>query len=309
MRKLLILSTTMLACLLLVSCNKEGQYTPKNKIEKVYYSSSSKSEMYQDGAWNTVYEANSPKYLEEVWNWDGKLLKSISYYNPGGEVSYTENFEYDGKRLVAISCGDDDRYVVNYEKRKMSSIDYYNGTEKELSYEFAHEGGKITKIKIIEYDGEKGIFHPLSFNVLRFFIPSADKESFVKLIAGISENKNAKGAYTSEVHLEWDGKNVSKITYADGSYSSTDEYTYDNKLNPYCGLFYIEEFEMIDVLSKNNVTQHILNFVDNGDSHHEERNYEYTYDGKVPTMQTCTYTESIDILRQTYSYSYYFEYK
>ena len=269
--------------------------------------------MYQDGVWNTVYEASSPKYLEEVWNWDGKLLKSISYCNPDGEVSYTENFEYDGKRLVAISCGDDDRYVFNYNKGEMSSIDVYNGTEKELSYEFTHEGGKITKIKIIEYDGEKGIARPLSVNVLRFFIPSADKESFVKLMAGINENRKKKGAYTSDVHLEWDGKNVSKITYSDDSYSSTDEYTYDNKLNPFCGLFYIEEFEMIDVLSKNNVTRHIQNTVENIDDNsynsHEERNYEYTYKGKVPTMQTCTYTESIDILRQTYSRSYYYEYK
>ena len=41
----------------------------------------------------------------------------------------------------------------------------------------------------------------------------------------------------------------------------------------------------------------------------KELSYEFTHEGKVPTMQICTYTQSIENVRQTYSYSHYYEYK
>lgn len=81
-----------MACLLMVSCNKEGEFNPKNKIDRIYYSSSHKSEIYENGYWETEYTNNTPKHVCEIWNWDGNVLKSISHYYSDGELLYTEIF-------------------------------------------------------------------------------------------------------------------------------------------------------------------------------------------------------------------------
>ena len=82
-----------MAFLLMVSCNKEGQFNPKNKIDRIYYSSSYKSEIYDNGYWETVSANNTRKHVSEIWHWDGNTLKSISHYSPDGEMDYTEKFE------------------------------------------------------------------------------------------------------------------------------------------------------------------------------------------------------------------------
>ena len=305
MKKITLLVAVLALGLFFVSCNKEGQFNPKNKIDRVYSSSSYKSESNYNGYWETESIDNTPKHLSEIWNWDGKLLKSISYYDSDGELSYTETYGYESKRLATISTGSSDRWNLNYEKGKLSSMEYYEGTEKVCSYEFMHDNGKISEVRLTEFGGKKSATAKFPVNALRFIIPSANTENMMKAMAKINERHTTKDVYTYSIKLEWDGKNVSKVTYVDGAYTSTYEYTYDEKLNPYYGLFDIEEVGFTEMLSKNNVTR----YVNREDDYYEEQNYVYTYDGKIPTMQTHSYTHTYDYNRYTYSYTTYYEYK
>lgn len=306
MKKFTLLVAVLALGLFFVSCNKEGQFTPKNKIDRVCYSGSSKYEVYVGGYWNTESSSTTSKYVQEIWDWDGKMLKSISHYNSSGNLSYTENYEYDGKRLASITWGDADRYTVSYENGKISSIDGYAGTEKMVSYVFSHEKGKISRITVTDYGAKKSGFSPLPVNALRFFIQSADIQSIGETMAKFSSKMNTKDIETWTIDFEWDGKNVSKVTYLEGAYKETCEYKYDNKLNPYYGLFDISEYDALDILSKNNVTRYVA---DDSENDHWERDFIYTYDGKLPTMQTCSYSNNYGDYRYSYTNITYYEYK
>ena len=96
MKKTILLGAILVLGLFFVSCEKEGQYTPKNKIDRISYSSSTTFQMYLNDVWNDVGTSTVSKYVSEIWNWDGKMLKSITHYNDKGELMYTENYEYDG---------------------------------------------------------------------------------------------------------------------------------------------------------------------------------------------------------------------
>ena len=306
MKKLTLLVAVLALGLFFVSCNKEGQYNPKNKIDRIYRSSSYKSEVYNDyGYWETSDEGSTPKYISEIWDWDGKLLKSISYYNSDGVMNYVEHYGYDGKRLSTISTGGTDRWNLNYEKGKLSSMDYYEGSERCYSYEFMRDKGKITEIRITSFENKKSSMTRFPINALRFFIPAASTESFMKAMSKINERHTTKDVYTYSCKLEWEGKNISKETYVDGAYTDTYEFTYDDKLNPYCGLFDIEEFGVEGAMSKNNVTRYVNRY----GSNYEEQNFFYTYDGKVPSTKSYTYTYSSDYYRDMQTYNYYYEYK
>lgn len=306
MKKITLLVAVLALGLFFVSCNKEGQFTPKNKIDRVCYSETYKYEVYSDGYWSTQNNSNTSKYIQEIWNWDGKLLKSITYYNSDGEMRYTENYGYDGKRLTTISTGGSDRWMLNYEKGKLSSMDYYSGSEKLCSYEFTHDKGKIVEVRYTSFGNKKSAMINFPVNALRFFIPAASTENFMKAMAKINERHTMKELYSYNWKLEWEGKNVSKLTYFEDAYTDTYEYTYDDKVNPYCGLFDPENFGFCESLSKNNVIRMVNH---DSENYYDEDNYFYTYDGKVPSMKTYTYTYTSDYSRSTYTYNYYYEYK
>ena len=255
---------------------------------------------------STESSNSTSKYVAEIWNWDGKLLKSISHYNSDGELRYTENYEYDGKRLVSISWGSAGRYTFTYDNGKISSIDGYNGTEKMVSYVLTHEKGKISQIVVTDYDAKKGTMLPMPINALRFFIQSADMQSLCKTLARIEQKMNTKDIETYTINFDWDGKNVSRVTYLAGAYRETVDYKYDNKVNPFCGLFDISEYGGVNILSSNNVIRYVGESTDND---HWERDYVYTYDGKVPTMWTTSDIDSYGDYRYTFTEICYYEYK
>lgn len=307
MKKITLLVAVLALGLFFVSCNKEGQFTPKNKIDRIYCSSSYKYEVYNDyGYWETESTSSTSKYVSEIWNWDGKLLKSISHYDSDGVMNYTENYGYDGKRLTTISTGGSDRWVLNYEKEKLSSMEYYEGSEKVEVLEFSRDKGKISEIRITIFDYEKSAMTKFPVNALRFFIPAASTESFMKAMAKVNERHTMKSVYSYSWKLEWEGKNVSKLTYFEDAYTDTYEYTYDDKVNPYCGLFDPENFGFCESLSKNNVIRMVNR---DSENYYNEDNYFYTYDGKVPYTKSYTYTYTSDYSRSTDTYNYYYEYK
>ena len=97
------------------SCEKEGVFNPKKKISEIYKSS---SYSYDGETYNT------PKYLSERWNWDGKILKSVDYYDNDGSLDYSETYTYDKNRLPKVSWGSTSYYELVYDKNKLSSIIY-----------------------------------------------------------------------------------------------------------------------------------------------------------------------------------------
>ena len=307
MKKLTLLIAVLALGLFFVSCNKEGQFNPKNKIDRIGYSATLSYEVFSNNVWTSQGTQEIPRFASEIWNWDGKLLKSISHYTTTGELDYTENYEYDGKRLSKISWGNSGYYTFSYEKGKLSTIDGYVGTEKKVSYVFTHEKGKISRINVTDYDATKGVLDPLPMNAFRFFIPNANYEEFTGMIAKMHSVMNTKNIQTWTIDFEWDGNNIKKMTQLSGNYTANYNYTYDNKYNPFSGLFDISDYDYGLVMSKNNITRYVF---DDSDNDHIERDYVYTYDGKIPEMQTCTFHQMQSTTeRFVYTIIHYYEYK
>ena len=316
MKKITLLVAVFTLVLLFVSCNKEGLYNPKKKIEKIYSSMEYKSEFYNNGSWNVDHDFIYPKYLAETWNWEGNRLRSISYYTWQGILYDVETFEYAGLRLSAISWGSGERFVINYKQGAISSIEGFDGTEKTVHYEFTHKNGKIRNIKIWDYANKKESSPMRSTNTLRFFIPSADTKSLAAMMTGMQERMNEKLISTYDIDLEWNGKNVSKLTYQLGDHSISYEYSYDNNENPFYGLF--ESDEMREglirsasfgewILSKNNVisTTHTSSATNTS----SVLTFDFTYEGRYPTMRSYYDFYTSDNIRITNSEVLYYEYK
>ena len=288
--------------LFLVSCNKEGQYSPKKKIDRIYYSEVRTHEENDENTGTTTH-TDSTYRLKEDWDWDGAKLKSISYYNSLGDLSTVENYIYDGKRLSSIKWSEEVYCTFHYNHGKIDSINYYYGSNLMESYAITHTGGKISQISLIEGYGSKGMSSPYAMNAFRFLIPNANMESFTKMMSCMRSKMGTKGEATFIIQFEWSGRNIHKMTYIhDSSNSETFEFEYDNKRNPYYGLFDMEEFADKPFLSKNNITHET-----NADHvTQSEFGYTYTYDGDYPATQSCSYT---DVFGDHYTPTLFFEYK
>ena len=60
MKKTTLFMTLLLSTIVISSCNKDGVYNPKEKIDKIYV------------------DSGSGKYLSEDWTWNKKELKTIN---------------------------------------------------------------------------------------------------------------------------------------------------------------------------------------------------------------------------------------
>ena len=120
------------------SCNKDGVYKPKEKIEKIY----------------VQYEGQD-KVLTETWDWEDNLLKSIKHADtdPIGDNSYTETFTYDKKQVKSISDG---TYTMtyNYDGRYFDNIKVTEGSDEVGTMTFSHDGKLISKIDITLNDDD-----------------------------------------------------------------------------------------------------------------------------------------------------------
>lgn len=308
MKKTILLGAIWVLGLFFVSCEKEGQYTPKNKIDRISLSGSTTLQVHLNDVWNDVGTNTVSQYVSEIWNWDGKMLKSITHYNSSGELERTENYEYDGKRLVSVSWGTAGRYTISYDKGKIASIDGYNGTEKVITYVFTHENGKVSKIAVTNYKAKKAAGIPLPINTLRFFIPNANIQALKEMLESAEAKSNTKDIKSYDLKIEWSGKNISKMTLIQDAYTFTTNYSYDDKTNPFYGLFDIEENGFPQIMSKNNVTRMVA---EDSDNNHDERDYIYTYEKDLPTMQTCSFKQATGDANYRYAITsiYSYEYK
>ena len=256
------------------ACNKtpDGVYNPSKKIQKIY----------------TV--DNGTQTLKEVWNWNGDLLMSIddvSNYDHAMEI-YTTTFSYDkSNRLIAI-----DDFGVHgeciYDGNKIEKIIFTSEGVEMGRYEFEHKGNKISQIKIKFDDGWDDIDWDKAGMIksLRYLFPEIcpAAESAVRKCS-----KESKGDEVV-MNLNWSGNNVKTIdvSYSGflGTVTEKVEITYDNKINPTCGLLAQLSTDAVSnlYLNKNNPLTIITNV--NGSLPFDNQTYTYEYEDNYPVKVT-----------------------
>ena len=273
----------------LSSCTKEGVYNPKMKIQRVYCSST-----------------YTEKYLNQSWNWDGKLLKSIDHYWTGGTLSWTEDFTYDGKRLVRVDDYISSEYVTYaYDGKLLKSADYYYKGSLESSTAYTYDDGKLTKMDVTEYGAKKSKTESHLQNAILPFQSEVVKV-VSKFMAEASAKKKKKDVYTFTLQFTWDGDNVSKLTATQEGYWATAALQYDSKNSPLKGFHSLysdtEELEGMFNWSKNNVTKMI---VTGSDGENEVIDYTYQYnDNDYPIMVIERYADEYEDYQFTTNYEY-----
>lgn len=309
MKNLLFVATAVLFTLAFTSCQKDGQFVPKERISKIYTSNSNSSE----------------KHLECVFTWDDKKLSKIDHLFWNGDLDWTETFSYDNKnRIERVEDLEYNEYVqFKYEGNKLKSLEYYSDDELWLTSTFTYHGNKISRMDLVFKDS--GI--------------TMDKKTRFSLISKKFKNKispkNDGSDYDVSIELKWNGSNVSYMkatststgtrtgydgddnTY-DYSYTFVEEcnYTYDNKLNPLKGLWNIatmtdeESIMCLGIFSKNNITSitytETETYIENGQTktrtYTHVENYNITYDGKFPTEIMTTSPGSSNVSTTYYEY-------
>lgn len=275
----------MLVLASLSSCTKEGVYTPKKKIQRVYYSST-----YTD------------KYLSQSWDWDGKLLEAINHYS-GGNLSWTENFSYDGNRLVRIDDYLSSEYITYaYDGKQLKSADYYYKGNLELSTAYTYANGKLSKMVITEYGSKKSEKDRRLQNMNMPF-QSEVVEVVSKFMAKAAASRMEKDFYIVSLQFTWDGDNVSKMIENEDGIMRTVTLQYDTKINPLKGFHNLFSDVDGDFLnwSKNNVTKMIV--ARSGEDNHV---ITFTYQYNSDDYPTMVIQRDAD---EDYQYTTYYDYE
>ena len=318
-------------CLMSACSEKEGVYSPKKKIAKVYQASTYIYENYDEVSDSWFYDTNSsPKTLAEDWTWDGNKLSKITFYETGsvvskGEVSDMFTFTYDGKQVTRIE-GYDQYMTISYDGSKLKQVQIFDKEDNDLdgTLEFVHDGKKITKINVTIND-EDLVKSPSAMNLqkvlFRGILPTIDQaDRVVAAMDKVVKSNGTKAQRTIPVELTWTGDNVTGISMNQMGMTMSGTYVFDNKNNPYQNFLFsiigmMEDGSMI-VFNKNNVTKAVMKtqmpFMGQTLTETEEYNYSYTYDGNWPITRTM---KSVDTDHEDEPYSSetevvtYFEYK
>lgn len=310
MKKVFVMAVAA-AALLMVSCNKEqeGVFNPKKKIVE-------------------VYDCNDDtRELAQRWNWDGDLLKSITYYDDD-ETNITENLTYDKKdRLVKTDCGQGDSMVIAYEKKLMTTIKIYDGGLLTEQYTVKRNdddaiSGFTYKMFNVDWMNEKHASRLQHSVICDAVLPHELRAGIEKARPVIAKALKANGG-NSKMDMEvpisytWTGNNITSISFSltlfGENVGATYTLQYDNKKNPMHTLFtqdivYDGPFTAGLALSENNLTLMTSTVSDNGYSYTKTDAYTYTYDGDYPTRVVRvvnTYTvddEDSDIYITEYVY-------
>lgn len=307
MKKITLTAMVLAVACLFAACTKDGVYNPKEKISKVYESSS-----YRYSVGDNTTTSSVDKHMIENWTWDGKTVKSINYYESNGELSYTINFTYDGKRLTKIQETGSDSYTeFTYDGSKLVKFTGYKGANTEYDATVTYDGKKIVQIDFVNY-GDKSAKSPKAIRMMQTVMQIA-MPVYTANTAKIMNTIATKGSAAYSLKFEWDGKNISKTTanYDNGNVAIT--FTYDEMNNPFKGFFYEMAGENTSSWgSKNNVTSETTVYTEDNESYSYTENYTYEYDDKWPTKKTSSTVDNDEILGTPVTYNYthttYYEY-
>lgn len=285
MKKVSLLLTLIMLIFVISSCDKieDGAYSPKERISKIY-----EDDLFSE-----------EKVLGSAWNWDGKQLKSIDYYW-NNEIEYTENYTYnDNGRIASISVQDDDtdfseKIEYEYDGKKLSKAYYYDCGELSYEYDFIYDGKKISEIGLTINEDEfyKKDSHKLRVDPLSMIVPELDVVKVKKLAkkANLSKDNN----YRIPIKLEWDGDNVSKMSFMINidsyNFGMAMEYKYDEMINPFKNLvtLYLEEAINYE-FSSNNPKEITITEIYGPETESYKEFIIYTYEGKYPVTITDSY--------------------
>ena len=297
-----------LACLF-AACKKDGVYNPKEKISKIYESSEHYSAFYWYSGEDLYYDTNiHPKTITEQWTWDGKKLASIEYLD-GDEKddSFICVFQYDGNRVdkVVNKSNPNNFLQFVYDGKKLQRMEvYYNGV-KSSYVGFTYDGNKLSSIRYPVGDKKSNAkqMKMLERFVMRSVFSDAKVADRVLAAADKAVARRAKSLDEdcyADISVEWDGKNISKMTipFSDGDKTEY-AFVYDDKNNPMKGLYaniFLQgsELALFQFGNKNNITQISWTYYENGKSETGTENFLYTYDGKWPVTRTESYNYTYD---------------
>ena len=287
MKRFRLVAMLLALCVLasVSSCKKEGVYNPSEKIKRVYVSST-----YTD------------KYMSQSWEWDGKLLHSINYYNSSGDLSWTEDFTYDKKRLVRVDDYINSEYTTyEYDGKYLKSANYYDGNTLEATANYTYENGKLLKMEVIYYNDSKSKIND-HMKSTYLFLPSEIAETVERYVAQLHSNNEEKSITTLNYQFFWEKDNIIKMVVTEDGLITSAALQYDNKNNPTKGFHNLySEVDDNPVLyySKNNITKMIVTDSE-GDNYVVNITYQYNKDD-YPTM--CIESEG------DYQYNVYYEYE
>lgn len=303
MKKYLVLASVVMALFASYSCTKEGVYNPKEKISSIYESSQSiTSYTYGGLSYNDTDVV--AKHLAQVWTWDGKLVSQIADYNDDGTIDETSILTYDGKRLVKVSNPTGTEYsVFTYDGKYLAKVETYENGSLTSTATIEHDGKKVVRIVITGLNDEI-----INKGAIASLLP---EKSMLKAIPNLKATKS-KTEETITFDFTWDGGNVVKAIMTSDEYTSTVDYTFDSKKNPYAG-FYAEagDGDEFSMLNKNNVltAKNTMKEVGSNEEMVVNRTYEYEYDGSgFPTVRIETESMSEGIYSSITKNTTYFEY-
>lgn len=315
MKKVLLIAAAAMLLLSMTSCNKhkDGVFNPKQKLSAIYYAYRDQSSWYNSDTytWEDHDPYITPRHKSEEWVWDGKQLQQIRHYDTDGTIDATETFTYDGKKLIRAEYKETDGwgYYTNYEydgKELASAKFYFNDGLIRCNYEFTHTDKKITDITLTEYDYDKNVKDRAKHQIssLRSILPMGQIGEKVMANCGARLKTKAASTHITRISLTWTENNITRITYkwSDGD-TGTEEFTYDNKKNPYYGFLasFTDEMQMVAPLysSENNVLT----------DDPSDPPYVYEYDkNDYPTSCVYTYSYSSDTYRDKWTSTYEYEY-
>lgn len=214
MRKLNVLFVVVAFVSVFCSCNKErlGEFRPELKIAR-------------------IYDEAQGHYLREQWLWNGNQLARIDFYKQSGDVDYSQDYIYDGRRLQRIETDDIHSDFV-YKEKILTGIETYYGDQLQDTYAFTYKKNRLDHLSITK--NSKSI---TGNTLLDLFVPGFDCQA--------TESASPKGDeydYSSaEVDFNWVDDDIRSVKmtmrYPDKELQRVYSYVYDDGVNPKMNFF------------------------------------------------------------------------
>lgn len=293
MKSIKFILALAVVAMLFGSCQKEGQYNPSKKIKKLT------TTVQRDG----VTSDNESGYAEYIW--DGNKLSSVNYYSSKGEIDKVQRYYYDSKnRVESIESSTDNTLKYSYNGNYLETIKHYRNEILYFTYNVKHNGNKISEIIVEQSDeasSEKaGEMVPCEINPF-FFFPEEVSSAINKSV----ENSFTKGQTVKTYTLTWKNNNITKLGIVQGGITTTNEYTYDNKNNPFYGWLCIWSQSVDDMFSKNNVTTISGKTVSGAGESSGSIEFTYEYSSSFPKTKKYTDKDYYGEYKTVMEYEYY----
>lgn len=267
------------------SCHKDGVYTPKKKISRIYTQISGQAKM-----------------LTEQWTWKDNLLSKIDYYY-NGTYSHTNRYQYDGKQLTEVLI-EGGKIRFTYDGSKLEKMEMWYSGSLLWKAEVKHDGKKIIEIEFTEYDVYTVMKSSRSsaYDALKGVLP----ESSCAHIAELSKKRAAKSAKTGvevwNLYYTYDGNNIKEERYVVSGEEDKYTYTYDKELNPFFNLLVGGQSYSDYEFSKNNIINVV--YTNNYDGDYAEIDFSYVYEKSYPIERTTYY-----VTGNSFGVTAYYEYE